>query len=164
MTLLLWIITAVCFIGWIWQGVCASIVRGERDQTKSSYEEMQGSRDYYRKNLGRFDTHCNELERERDELRETLARVAEAVKAERQASQTTIRQLEQLYSDRCGTTWARHVYDYLDQHHRDTARKHYDADNNRRVMGQIETAPEATTFLDKFIAERAGEKTDKAEE
>ena len=131
MTLLFWILTAICFVGWIWQGVCTSVVRRgrdqakssyeemrtERDQAKSSYEEMRTGRDYYRGNLGQSETWCNEVAGERDEvagerdelkgecdeLRETLARVAEAVAIEREAGKS-VRELRARFDKRLNET------------------------------------------------------------
>lgn len=234
MTLLFWIITAVCFVGWIYAEVRWRICKGgwanaifwknlmEENWHKLRVKvgELEKSRDYerraneggavarsrltverdeLRKTLGhaeecwreterlkdelykKYGTKCDALrecisqrvlcemklahvETECNELRKTLARVAEAVRAERQASETTIRQLRQLFCDRCGTIWNRHVYDYLgDQKLRDKARKHYDSDNNQRVVRQIESSPEATTFLDEFVAEHLPGETVDAE-
>lgn len=140
MTTILVITTAVFFVAWIHAEVQWRVCKRGWSLTNLL------------KNLVREDR--DKAQKERDELRKSLAGVVEAVKVEREARQTTIYRLQQLFRDRCATTWSRHVYDYLDdQDLRDKARKSYDAENNRRVMGQIEIAPEATAYLDTFIAE-----------
>lgn len=118
MTLLLWILTAICFVGWIWHEVCVSVARARLDQTKSSCKEMQSSRYDCLKKLRRYETRCNELKagrdelyetlirvtEERDELRETLARVAEAVAIERAAGDEVVQLRTTLYKRMSETT------------------------------------------------------------
>lgn len=193
MTVFWFITTAIFFIAWILTEVRRHICnRGWnnaiqwKDRVQEVRDKVQKERDELRKSLAYVELEGKEAERRRDELvlacekrrgaaeaaevardgfKYQLARVAEAVKEEREALTKTIEQLEQLFLSGRGTEWTRHVYDYISN---DTLRMQVREEWNERtqllIRRQIEDAPEATPFLDEFLAEQLPAATSEVEE
>ena len=141
MTLLLFITTAICLVGWIWTKVQLRTTAFHCNNAEEDLRVTQNS--------------CNLCVDRYEILQGTLACVAEAVKEERTAMTHHIVLLKDKCMNDVRDNYDQHCRPYLEAAQDSTTRQQWASGHCKRLVQFAETckSPEVTAFLDEFIAE-----------